>query len=318
MPSLPGDHLSLAIILRLHEGACSLLKLADDLDAQPGEIATCLDRLTTQGIVHLAPHSRGRDERGYRLVPDAYQAVITRGPPRRIAAQQNRDGIRAMVDGLKRSAPFTTLSNATLEKIAQVARRYTYQPAEILFLEGDECRGMYVVETGLVRLFKQNSDAGRELTVRLMGPSDSFNEVPIFDDGPNPVSAEIIEESRLLVLPASAMRQLLLECPELDRAAVTYLASRVRHMLTMVHDLSLRHVRARVAKILLQSIGPDEGVGAGSDQRARLTQREIAEMAGTAREVVARTLKVFEREGAIAVDQGRITILDPAQLESMI
>jgi CRP/FNR family transcriptional regulator len=73
-----------------------------------------------------------------------------------------------------------------------------------------------------------------------------------------------------------------------------------------------------VAKILLQSIGPDEGVGAGSDQRARLTQREIAEMAGTAREVVARTLKVFEREGAIAVDQGRITILDPAQLESMI
>ena len=78
----------------------------------------------------------------------------------------------------------------------------------------------------------------------------------------------------------------------------------------LVEDLSFRQVTARVARIVLQSVAPHEGVGAGVGARSRVTQREIAEMAGTRREVVARALKALEDAGAIKIDRHGIRIAD--------
>ena len=76
-----------------------------------------------------------------------------------------------------------------------------------------------------------------------------------------------------------------------------------------MEDLSFRQVAGRVARVLLQAVEPHAGVGAGSGGLA-LTQREIAEMVGSSREVVARTLRQLEREGLIRIARGRIVLLD--------
>ena len=107
------------------------------------------------------------------------------------------------------------------------------------------------------------------------------------------------------------------EYPAVAEAVVQVFASRLRHLVALVEDLSFRQVTARVARIVLQSVSPHEGVGAGVGGRVRVTQREIAEMAGTSREVVARALKALEDAGAIDARRGEIQIVDDALLNTL-
>ena len=90
------------------------------------------------------------------------------------------------------------------------------------------------------------------------------------------------------------------------------LAQRVRHLVSLVEDLSFRRVIGRVAKILL------EHAGNGTGPRPRLTQQEMAAMAGTAREMVGRSLKTLEDEGAIRMDRHRIVITDKEALREIV
>jgi CRP-like cAMP-binding protein len=85
----------------------------------------------------------------------------------------------------------------------------------------------------------------------------------------------------------------------------------------LVEDLSFRQVTARVARIVLQSVVPREGVGAGVGTRVHLKQREIAEMAGSSREVVARALKSLEDAGAIGLYRGEIRVIDEVRLNTL-
>jgi CRP/FNR family transcriptional regulator len=92
----------------------------------------------------------------------------------------------------------------------------------------------------------------------------------------------------------------------------------LRHTLTLVQDLSLRNVDSRVAKVLLQRVETRPGIGAGAQCRTRLTQQELAEMAGTVREVAARSLKRLASRGAIRLDGGQVVILDRNKLDQAL
>ena len=92
----------------------------------------------------------------------------------------------------------------------------------------------------------------------------------------------------------------------------TMLAARVRQLLTLVEDLSFRHVIGRVAKILL------EHAGDGATSGPRLTQQDMAAMAGTAREVIGRSLRSLEDDGIIRMDRHKLVITDREALEDMV
>jgi CRP/FNR family transcriptional regulator len=220
------------------------------------------------------------------------------------------------LDPLAGSPYFDGLSDDDRRRIVALARRRRYEAGAVLFLEGEECAGLFIVLEGVVKVYKTSED-GREQILRLMAPGDSFNEVPVFDGGPNPASAAAVEPTEALVLSRELVLRLLDEYPAFARAVVRTLASRLRHLVALVEDLSFRQVTARVARILLQSVAPREGVGAGAGRRARITQREIAQMAGTAREVVARALRVLEDAGAVEVERGNVRIVDVRRLEAL-
>jgi CRP/FNR family transcriptional regulator len=100
--------------------------------------------------------------------------------------------------------------------------------------------------------------------------------------------------------------------PKIALNVIKVLATRVRHLVSLVEDLSFRHVISRVAKILLENTGGEMGRG------PRLTQQEMAAMAGTAREVVGRSLKTLETEGAIKMDRHRIIITNKEALQRIV
>jgi CRP-like cAMP-binding protein len=316
----PLDPLCVAVMLRLSSGSASREMLASDLDVGADVLRGRIERLSMLGAIR---RSDTTDE--YTLLPEAHRIIIditetglNRNGQRRSSREES--SYRTRLHRLKQDPLFETLPADELEVLARVSRTQCLAPGEVLLLEGDECRALYIVDRGTVRLSKSSSSSaygfGREQTIRLMVPGDSFNEVPVFDDGPNPVTAEAVEESSVIVVPKREVQALVERSPEFAGVIIKIMAQRLRHMLAMIEDVSMRDVTGRVAKILLQVQQPSAGVGAGVTTGRRLTQREIAEMAGTAREVVARALKKMERTGAVSVQRGNVQILDSELLQS--
>jgi len=208
-----------------------------------------------------------------------------------------------------RSVPyFAHLDAAAMEAVAGKATRRRYSRGELIFLEGDPCAGLHVIQEGRIKLYKVSLE-GREQIVRLLGPGQFFNEVAVFDRGSNPVSATAVLDSTVWVVDCGAMVDLVATHQALAAAIIENLASRSRHLLSLVEDLSLRTVSARLAKLLLTRARSE------AEAPQPMTQQEMAAQLGTVREMVGRVLRTFEDEGLIRFDRHRLVILDQEGLE---
>lgn len=204
---------------------------------------------------------------------------------------------------------FAPLSPEDLAHVAAMTVERRYERGDLILLEGDLGGALHYVRRGLVKVFKTSS-GGKEQVLRLIAAGHTFNDVPALDGGPNPASAAAMEQSIVYVIQRAELRKLIMTRPEVAEAVVQTLASALRHLVALVEDLSLRHVAARVAKILLeQEASTQEG-----QQVYHLTQQEMAALAGTAREVVGRALKELEAAGAIEMRQGRAVLLSRERL----
>lgn len=212
-------------------------------------------------------------------------------------------------DELRRIPLFAQLGQEDLTQIALMTQEHSYERGDLIEMEGDLGGALYYVHTGVIKVFK-TSPGGKEQVLRLIMPGQTFNDVPALDGGPNPASAAALERSVVYEIRRVDLRTLIMTRPEVAEAVVQTLTAALRHLVTLVEDLSLRHVTARVAKILLEQ----ETMALQTNHSYRLTQREMAALAGTAREVVGRSLKELELSGAIEMRQGQAVVLDLERL----
>jgi CRP/FNR family transcriptional regulator len=218
-------------------------------------------------------------------------------------------------DQLKAIAYFRDLDARALDRIRASMFDVRLEKDQILFTEGEPAQAMYVVRSGQVKIFKLSPD-GREQVLRLAGPGDCFNEVPIFDEGPNPANVQAVEPSLLWAIRRTEMRRLVEAHPAIASGFLKAFAGKLRHFTRKVEDLSFRSVTGRVAKLLLE-IAEDDGRG-GLRLKRQLTQQEMAALVGTAREMIGRAFKVLEKEGAIRLDRHRVVIVSKAALARML
>jgi CRP-like cAMP-binding protein len=223
--------------------------------------------------------------------------------------------LTAVQDILRQTPYFADADQSQLDAIARAVVERSYRRGDPVFLEGDTCEGLYVVKSGRVRIYKISPE-GREQVLVVAGPGDTFNEVPVFDGGPNPASVEALDPTVLLLLPRSALLTMVETQPQIGRAFMRTFAARLRQLIELVEELSFKTVTGRVARILLEQLPASTGE-TGEQSPRRLTQREIAAMAGTAREVAGRALKALELQGAIRIERGRIVIIDRERLASL-
>ena len=205
---------------------------------------------------------------------------------------------------------FSALSPEEIRKIAKETLERSFARGEVLFLEGEPCQGLYVVKTGRVRIFK-SSPEGREQVLLTAGAGTTFNEVPVFDGGANPASASALEPSTVYIIPEETMLALLDGCPA-ARSFIKLFAGRLRHLTSVVEDLSFRSVVSRLARLLLDLAV----VKKGSSPVPRLTQEEMATIVGSVRDVVGRALRTLEKSGAIRIEGQRILVIDPEKLKT--
>jgi CRP/FNR family transcriptional regulator len=220
------------------------------------------------------------------------------------------------VEHLKSIPYFSGLGSGELEAIRQLVFERSADRGELILLEDEPTQTVYFVVTGVVKAFK-TSAAGKEQILCILRTGDSFNDVSVFDGGPNPVSAIAMSRVKLYGISKADMETLLREHPGIALNIIKVLAGKVRHFVSLVEDLSFRHVTGRVAKLLLEYATNGSEEGKGKSPRPRLTQQDMAAMVGTAREVVGRSLKALEEEGAIKVERHRIAIVDRKALEEM-
>jgi CRP-like cAMP-binding protein len=201
------------------------------------------------------------------------------------------------------------LGDAARRALAAVARFRAYEGGQIIMLEGDEDAPVFFVLAGAVRVFRTNVD-GREQTIIHLGPGDAFNVPSAFADARRaPASAVALGPAELLCVSRQDFYRIVTETPEFALALLRDFANKLYHLTDLTYDLSLRTVRARLARFLL------EQVEAENTAPVRWTHEEIATRIGTVREVVSRTLRSFVQDGLIQIERHRIVVLDRSALE---
>lgn len=233
---------------------------------------------------------------------DAMKALKKRAPTR--GSNPDLPGQLARVRSIEL---FRDLDPVLQQSIAALLRGQSYQRGEIIAREGEPCEALYMVASGRVKRVKLSPD-GKEQILKIIGPGDSFNEVPVLDGGPNPAGAEALEPSVVDSLARADFLTLLQQSPPLAATLVQVLGKRTRHLVQLVEDLSLRDVTGRLARLLSQH----------ADAAGRLTQQEMAAMVGTVREVIGRALHELEHGGAIQIAAGRVTIISPERLKEYV
>jgi CRP-like cAMP-binding protein len=213
-------------------------------------------------------------------------------------------------DFLKGIPYFKGLSTSELESIGKLMVERKFEKGDMIILEEESAESLFFVVSGVLKTFKTSVE-GKEQILAILRPGDSCNDVPVFDNEPSPVSIQTLSPVVLYELRKEIMAEMVHKNPKIALTVITILAGQVRRLMALVEDLSFRNVVGRVAKILLENIGN----AAGSPQK--LTQQEMAAMAGTVREVVGRSLKTMEDSGIIKLDRNKIVINNKEALKEM-
>jgi len=219
------------------------------------------------------------------------------------------------IDALKRTALFGGLSESALNALAERAVERRLARDEVLFMAGDEARGLYVVAEGAMRAYRVGLD-GREQVIHVERAGATLAEVPVFDEGAYPSTVAAEEDSTVLFIDKRDVRRLCLEHPQIALAALKLLAGRVRKCAELVESLSLREVGQRLARFLLAEarLRGKRRKGPGLEVTLALTNQQIAARIGSVREVTSRALARLQHDGLIAVEGRRITIPDEEAL----
>lgn len=225
---------------------------------------------------------------------------------------------RLTADDVLRIPHLASLSRADAERLVPELIVRTFPARELVAREGEPCRGFFQVLTGRARLFRAGPE-GREQIMRLLQPGDTFGEVAVFDRGPTPATIETLEESTVLLVPAAIFRLIIEVQPSVAMDLLAHFSRRLRGFTELVEQISLQTVAQRVARYIFLT-AREEGVESpdGIVVPRSITLQDMAALVGSVREVVSRTLHVFETEGIVEVRRKEILVRDMAALQRLL
>jgi CRP/FNR family transcriptional regulator len=215
------------------------------------------------------------------------------------------------IRALQRTALFGCLTEKELADIAQRAVDLHFKKDEILFLSGEQAKGLFVVVSGKIRVFQHNAE-GREQVMHIDTAGAVIADVPVFDDGPYPASAVSELDVDVLFIDKRDMQQLCVKYPPLALKALRLMALRVRRHAQLVKALSFYDVGHRLAAFLVTEAEhaehKDSPVNGRIAFQLLLSNHEIASRIGSVRDVVSRAFARLKQDGLIAMT-GRMLII---------
>lgn len=211
--------------------------------------------------------------------------------------------------------PFLREASPDLQReIAQAATVVHLESGAYFLREGDSCEHFAILVSGRMRVFKLG-ERGHEITLYQVGAGEAcpLNVSCILSDSPVPAMARVEEDVEAIVIPAPTFRRWMAQHESLRTFVYQTFAARLTEVMSLVEEVAFRRMDQRLARRLHDLLGHDV-VPRGS---VEITHAELAADLGTAREVVSRLLKEFERLGAITLSRGRIAVKNAALLREL-
>lgn len=209
---------------------------------------------------------------------------------------------------------FEGLSGEELSRIKERLVERSYPKGAIVFSEGEQTDGLYIISSGLVKVFKLHID-GREKTLDLLKPGQYIGEVSLFGSSVRSASVETLKPTKFFVIPSTDLRKLLLETPGLAVKIIEILSNRLREANRQIQELAFMNSRSRVICSLInlaETHGRAEGTNICID--IRLTHSEFAKLAGVSRETVTKVLLELQSISVISITSKYIKIISNREL----
>ncbi len=210
---------------------------------------------------------------------------------------------------------FSTLTDDEFNQLAHIFVARSYHKNQIIFLEEETGNYMYLVLSGKVKVSKSGT-GGKETILAIHRAGDFFGEMSLLDGKTAPATVSAMEDSKIISVSGADFHKYLLHNEKVMLQIINVLCARLRQV-WQTQSLSSSTADARIRMGIYQ-LAKRHGIrdAHGTIIDLKITHQELAEMVGTSRETVTRTLARLKEQGIIEIEQRRITLLDPQALVS--
>ena len=213
-------------------------------------------------------------------------------------------------DFLKYVPIFSELNDSTIEQISKIGVRKTFKKDSVVLFEHETGSALFVIVEGKVKISRV-SDDGREVILTILNDSDFFGEMAILDGMSRSANVTAMEDSELYIIQRNEFISLLQTHPEISIALLKELTQRMRTADLKIKSLSLKDAEGKVATVILQladEIGKKKN---GTVEIEKLPlQHDFANMAGTSRETISRTLHSLVKKELIELKGSKLKIIN--------
>jgi CRP-like cAMP-binding protein len=208
---------------------------------------------------------------------------------------------------------FKGLTVEQLDAIARIIKEKEYKKGQLIFADGDEGVGFYLVIAGRVKVYKLSPD-GKEQIMHIFGPGKPFAEVPVFEGSCYPANAEAMDHSKLFFMPKKDFISLIQETPSLAMNMMASLSMRLKQFSHLIETLSLKEVPGRLASYLLYLSDKN---GSIDEFKLDIAKSQLASLLGTIPETLSRIFSKMASKEIVKINGPQITILDRSGLEDL-
>ncbi|MHB8579222.1 MAG: Crp/Fnr family transcriptional regulator [Ignavibacteriaceae bacterium] len=213
-------------------------------------------------------------------------------------------------DFLKYVPIFSDLSEKTLEQISKLGMRKSFNKDSVVLFEHETGSALFVIIQGKLKVSRV-SDDGKEVILTILSESDFFGEMAILDGLTRSANVTAMEDSELFIIQRSEFLDLLQNHPEIAIALLQELTQRLRSADMKIKSLSLKDAEGKVATVILQLADDIGKIKQGTVEIEKLPfQHDLANMAGTSRETISRTLHSFAKKGMVELDGSKLKIIN--------
>jgi len=205
---------------------------------------------------------------------------------------------------------FSEINDETVEQISTLGTKKSFAKDSVILFEQETGSALFVIAKGKVKVSRV-SDDGKEVILSMLNESDFFGEMAILDGSSRSANVTAMEDSELFIIQRNDFINLLHSHPEISVALLMELTKRLRAADMKIKSLSLKDAEGKVATVILQLADDVGKIKQGTVEIEKLPfQHDLANMAGTSRETISRTLHTFAKKGLVELDRSRLRILN--------
>lgn len=208
---------------------------------------------------------------------------------------------------------FHGLDGAAIDTLRGSASVRAFSKGATILLEGQDSEGLFIVDSGLVRVFKTHID-GREKTLALLKPGEVLGEMTLTGSDLRSATAAAVEASTLLVIPRAVFREILESHPPLALHVIEMLSTRLREADESIHELAFMSARSRVICSLGRLAQCHGTPGNDGGVWLKLTHAELAQVAGVSRETATTVLNDLQDHNLVETGNRKLRVIEPDRL----